>query len=225
MFSTLSPYWNSCPRSHRGRVQVERSRSKLVGYTSTSRFTILVVLGLVSFVCAAPLQPEPTPTTTPTLVTSTLNSASSSSSSSLSSSLSTAIALTPSFVPRTNQEASKNSKSQTFAVKFIDQNSNDNGFIQEPVRKLLKLANIEVSDFIGAPEALDPHDHGQHYFNLLQGGKIQYSGAIDESGLCGYLTVVHTVNGQSKIITVFKVEDNEVSYWIMLAVCFLCYLH
>ncbi|KAJ3795695.1 hypothetical protein GGU11DRAFT_211258 [Lentinula aff. detonsa] len=88
MFSTLSP---------------------LAGY-STSRFTILVVLGLVSFACAAPLQPKPTPTTTPGLATFTLKpSSSSSSSSSLllssSSSPSTAIALTPSFVPRTNTDS------------------------------------------------------------------------------------------------------------------------
>ncbi|KAJ3992335.1 hypothetical protein F5050DRAFT_1811589 [Lentinula boryana] len=131
MFSTLSPYWNSSPRSDRvrDRVQVERSPSKFVGYSS-SRFIILVVLGVVSFVSAAPLQPEPTPTATPSLVASTLKSSSSSSllSSSLSSSPSTAIALTPSFVPRTNPEDSENSIHETFTVGFLNKTSNDNEF-------------------------------------------------------------------------------------------------
>ncbi|KAJ3741272.1 hypothetical protein DFH05DRAFT_1505395 [Lentinula detonsa] len=146
MFSTLSPYRDSRPRSDRPvRGQVERtstSRSKLVGY-STTRFMILVVLGLVSFACAAPLQPEPTaptPTTAPslaavsnsssiylyrsyivklhffpkfTLTPSSSSSLSSLSSSSSSSSPSTATAFAPTFFPRTNSETSTNSKSES----------------------------------------------------------------------------------------------------------------
>ncbi|KAJ3741273.1 hypothetical protein DFH05DRAFT_325143 [Lentinula detonsa] len=149
MFSPLSPYRDSRPCPVKGQVE-RTSRSKLVGH-STSRFMILVVLGLVSFACAAPLQPEPAPipTTTPSLVASTLYSSSSSSSSS------TAIALTPSesFIPRSPVESGNSNSAALgpFDVQFTDTRSNDNVFLQEPMKQLLKLANIKVSKFIGVP--------------------------------------------------------------------------
>ncbi|KAJ3790466.1 hypothetical protein GGU10DRAFT_329107 [Lentinula aff. detonsa] len=235
MFSPLSPYRDSRPRSDRPvRGQVERtSRSKLVEY-STSRFIVLVVIGLVSFACAAPLQPEPapTPTTTPGLATSTLYS-SSSSSSSLSSS--TAIALTPSFVPRTDPEDSTlNSRSAAlgpFDVQFTDTRSNDNEFLQEPMKQLLKLANIKVSKFIGVPFGPET----DIYFELRREGKIVYHGAISnseqelskatasqtgyqfkENGLCGYVNALVAVKrGRLGIVyetsELFKVKNNKVT--------------
>ncbi|KAJ3728966.1 hypothetical protein DFJ43DRAFT_1084056 [Lentinula guzmanii] len=242
MFSTLSPYRDSRPRSDRPvRGQVEgTSRSKLVGY-STSRFMILVILGLVSFVCAAPLQPEPAPTptsTTPSLVASTLYSSSSSSSSSSS----TAIALTPSFVPRTdpedstlNPEDSESSDSESaalgpFDVQFTDTRSNDNMFLQKPMKQLLKLANIKVSKFIGVPFGPET----DIYFELRREGKIVYHGAISNSeqelskatasqrgyqfkknGLCGYVNAqVAVKRGRLGIVyetsELFKVKNNKV---------------
>ncbi|KAJ3992337.1 hypothetical protein F5050DRAFT_1715368 [Lentinula boryana] len=217
MFSTLSP---------------------LAGY-STSRFIILVVLGLVSFACAAPLQPEPTPTTTPSLATFTLKPSSSSSSYSSSSSLSssssspsTAIASTSSFVPRTNPEASKNTKYKTFAVSFLDTRSDDNKFIQEPIRQFLELVNIEVSSFIGTPNFLGTSEHNREFhFELIRDGRQEYYGAIgdrnlvidkvaankpgyhyDGSGLYGSLTVVGSHGPLAPHTVVFKVEDRKASY-------------
>ncbi|KAJ3979661.1 hypothetical protein F5890DRAFT_1569268 [Lentinula detonsa] len=230
MFSPLSPYRDSRPRPVKGQVE-RTSRSKLVGH-STSRFIVLVVLGLVSFACAAPLQPEPTaptPTTTPSLVASTLYSSSSSSSSS------TAIALTPSesFIPRSPVESGNSNSAALgpFDVQFTDTRlSNDNVFLQEPMKQLLELANIKVSKFIGVPFGPET----DVYFQLRHEGKIVYHGAISnskqelskatasqpgyrfkESGLCGYVNAqVAVKRGHLGIVyetsELFKVENNKV---------------
>ncbi|KAJ3751536.1 hypothetical protein DFH05DRAFT_1554296 [Lentinula detonsa] len=230
MFFPLSPYRDSRPRPVKGQVE-RTSRSKLVGYTSsTSRFMILVVLGLVSFTCAAPLQPEPapTPTTTPSLVASTLYSSSSSSSSSSS----TAIAPAPSFVPRNpvGSESSKSAARQSFKVQFSDRTSNDNEFIQEPIRQLLELANIKVSRFIGAPKDDEQYidfelprsnslreiqyhgyiwnTHTEHEYGRAAANKPGYQ--YDKSGLCGNLQVLRMVNHVLEITKVFEVENNKV---------------
>ncbi|KAJ3979659.1 hypothetical protein F5890DRAFT_1589293 [Lentinula detonsa] len=203
MFSTLSP---------------------LAGY-STSRFIILVVLGLASFACAAPLQPKPTHTTTPSLATFTLKPSSSTSSSLSSSSLSTAIALTPSFIPRTN------TNSKTFDVSFLDTRSDDNKFIQEPIRQFLELVDIEVSSFIGTPNFLGTKHDRDFHFELIRDGRQEYYGAIgdrnlaidkvaatkpgysyDGSGLYGSLTVVGSHGPLAPHTVVFRVKDRKASY-------------
>ncbi|KAJ3795694.1 hypothetical protein GGU11DRAFT_211347 [Lentinula aff. detonsa] len=233
MFSPLSPYRDSRPRSDRPvQGQVEwTSRSKLVGY-SMSRFMILVILGLVSFVCAAPLQPEPapTPTTTPSLVAFTLKpSSSSSASSSLSSSSpSTATAkFAPTFFPRTNESKSK-SESKTFTVRFKDTTSNDNQFIQQPIQQLLAHANIQVTRFIGTPNTEDEEDYN---FDLVDSsGVAKYWGEIwdedhaiqkndgdkpgyryDATGLGGRLSVEREVKGKVELIEVFEFRENEIT--------------
>ncbi|KAJ3979662.1 hypothetical protein F5890DRAFT_1545651 [Lentinula detonsa] len=195
MFSPLSPYRDSRPRSDRPVWgQVERttsSRSKLVGH-SMSRFMILVVLGLVSFACAAPLQPEPTaptPTTAPTFTltpssSSSLSSSLSSSSSSLSSSSSSpsmATASAPTFFPRTNSETSTNSKSEskTFTVRFKDTTTgNDNKFIQQPIQQLLAHVNIKVDKFIGYPTTKDEPEADYDFDLVDSSGVVKYWGEI-----------------------------------------------
>ncbi|KAJ3992339.1 hypothetical protein F5050DRAFT_1811594 [Lentinula boryana] len=204
MFSTLSP---------------------LAGY-STSRFIILGVLGLVSFACAAPLQPEPTRTATPSLATFTLKP--SSSSSSLSSSPSTITPLPPSFVPRTNPEPIKNSNSKpkTFTIHFRDTTSNNNQFIQQPIQQLLAHANIQVSSFIGTPNTEDEKDY--NFYLLDPSGMERYYGEIwdehheidkaakpgyhyDGIGLGGRLSVERIVKGKVELTEVFEVRKNKIT--------------
>ncbi|KAJ3728965.1 hypothetical protein DFJ43DRAFT_489751 [Lentinula guzmanii] len=231
MFSTLSPYQDSRPRSDRPvRGQVERtSRSKLMGY-STSRFIVLVVLGLVSFVCAAPLQPEPasTPTTAPTF-TLKPSSSSSSSSSLSSSSPSTATArFAPTFFPRTNSKSE--SESKTFTVRFRDTSSNDNIFIQQPIEKLLAHVNFKVDKFIGYPTTKDELEADYDFDLVDSSGVVKYWGEIwdddhaiqkvdgnkpgyqyDPVGLGGRLSVEREVKGKVEDIEVFEFRENTIT--------------